>query len=255
MRTNTSRFLIVLMISLVGCAHSKPQDFSDVKPDPAANADVNSMGHDASLTAFVENPLRWKFVSEVEGIRIYKDVQASPGRIGLRGKTVLNASIAKVATALTETDVRKRWMSGLVETRVLRMLSDYERIEYGKIRAQWPYQFSDFIYKMTFSILREPRTLLIRMSQVNDQSVPVPMDTARGEVTNSSNFVRQIDPTHSELVIEMGLDPKGALPSWNSQGQVVQWFDDTMIALKAVVEEPRFKVSDRVQNYIVAHQL
>jgi hypothetical protein len=234
--------------------------FSCAQPTQATSASANqnaalpAVGGPAA-NAFIENPTRWRLMMDQNGVRVYRDLEASPGRVGLRGKATVNASIAKVATAFTEIDVRKKWMNVLVENRVLSQISEFERIEYAKMKVNFPYSYSDFVYKMTFSVLRDPLTLMIHMASVSNDSVPVPADTVRGEITNSYNFVRQIDANHSELVMEMGLDPKGALPSWDSQQQVLAWFNGTMQTLKATVEDPQFKVSKRVQDYIKRHNL
>jgi hypothetical protein len=239
----------LLVISLFACSHALS------KPDPTKSPTQKADSSDPYLgNAFDENPLRWKLIAEQNGMRLYRDVDSAPGRIDLRAKTNVNASIFKVATALTDFKVRKQWLDGLVETKLIRNISEYERIEYSKIKAQYPYQFTDFVYQVTFSILRDPRMLLIRLNSVNDTSVPVAEGTVRGQITHSYNFVKEIDADHSELAMEMGLDPKGALPSWDQKSQAVEWFYHTMNNLKAVVENPKFKISTEIQHYIKTHE-
>jgi hypothetical protein len=250
MRFGKIMSLIFLVLFLFSCAQPSPAS----SPSVNQNATLPAVGGPAA-NAFIENPVRWRLMLDQDGVRVYRDLETSPGRVGLRGKATVNASIAKVATAFTEIEARKKWMNVLVENRVVSQISEFERIEYANMKVNFPYSYSDFVYKMTFSVLRNPLTLMIHMASVNNVSVPVPADTVRGEITNSYNFVREIDATHSELVMEMGLDPKGALPSWDSQKEVLAWFDGTMQALKTTVEDPQFKVSKRVQDYIKRHNL
>ena len=241
---------LLLLATLFSCVQAQVSS----APSSNQNAALPAVGGPAA-NAFIENPARWNLVSDQNGVRVYKDLEASPGRVGLRGKAIVDASIAKVATAFTDLDVRKKWMGALVENRIISQVSDFERIEYEKMKVSFPYSYCDFVYKMTFSVLRNPLTLMIRMASVDGSSVPVPPDTVRGQMTNSYDFVRQIDADHSEVVVEMGLDPKGALPSWDSQKEVLEWFKSTMQALKFTVEDPKFRVSKRVTDYIKKHNL
>lgn len=205
--------------------------------------------------AFEENLLRWKLLSEQDGIRLYRDPNSPLGKIQLRALLKVGASIAKMATVLTELEERKIWMSGLVENRVIRPVSDFERIEYARMNAQYPYRFLDFIYQITFSILRNPRTLLVRMASVNDDSVPVPDASVRGQIINSYQFVKEIETEQCDLAMEMGIDANGGVPSWDSQNYVNNWFRRIVVNLKARAEDPKFKVSKRIQDYIKVHDL
>ena len=138
---------------------------------------------------------------------------------------------------------------------MIRRISDFQRIEYMKMKVGYPYSFIDFVYRVTFSILQEPRSLFIRMASVDTENVPLPIDTARGEVINSYDALRELAPNETEVVIEMGLDPKDAFPSWQSQKTVVEWFTHTIQNFKALVEDPHFKVTQGVLDYIKAHDL
>jgi hypothetical protein len=247
MRYGFQAFTAISFFLLLSCAQSTP------KPAPVAASDGNPPPFVDST--FDDNPLRWELVSNQNGIKIYHDIYAAPGRIDFKAKTNLNASIEKVATALTDFEVRKEWVNVLVDNHAIKIISDFQRIEYAKLKASYPYPFMDFVYLQTFSILRQPRSLLIRLSSSNAEKVPLPENTVRGQLINSYNLVRQVDPTHSELAFELGIDPKEAYASWQSQKVVSDWFYNTILALKNKVEDPKFKVSPKVLAYIKEHKL
>jgi hypothetical protein len=210
---------------------------------------------DFEASTFDENPLRWELISDQDQIKIYHDIYAAPGRVDFKAKTTVNASIEKVVTALTDFDVRMKWLDALVENRAVKPISDFQRVDYAKIKAGYPFQFIDFVYRQTFSVIRLPRMLQIRMASTNEVDVPLPANTIRGQLINSYDSVRQLDGDHTEVVIEMGLDPKAAFPSWQSQKIVSDWFERSIKSFRGTVENPKFKVAKSVMDYIRAHNL
>lgn len=122
--------LLFILLSLL------PLACAQVPASPSRSASSNSgAGSTLDLSAFAENPSRWKLLSDLDGIRIYQDQQRIPGRIGLRGKLNANAGIAKVATVFTDLEMRKKWVLGLIEDRILSTRSDFERVEYAKLKS------------------------------------------------------------------------------------------------------------------------
>lgn len=245
---NRLAIIAVSFVLLLGasCSTHAPEA---PKSRPIPHAD-SSLG-----VAFEDNLLRWTLLSNQDGIRLYRDPNSPLGKIQLRARLQVGASIAKLATVLTELEERKKWMAGLVENRVLRSISDYERIEYARMTAQYPYRFLDFIYQITFSILRNPRTLLVRMASVSDDTVPIPEASVRGQIINSYQFVKEIETERCDLAMELGIDANGGVPSWDSQKYMNDWFHRIVVNLKVQAEDPRFKVSKRIQDYMKVHEL
>jgi hypothetical protein len=230
---------IAFIFCFVACSTPTPKPADDPKPPRSDDS------------AFIDNPLRWEMISDQKGIKLYRNLETFPGWISMRGRTTVQASVPKIATAWTDPKIMQEWFVGLVENRVLRRPSDFQRVDYVKFKAMFPFLYADFIYQMTYSVLRDPVTLLIRSESIEDYSVPLPPETSRGNL-HSEYMARDIGNGRSEIVLAMSIDTKGGIPFWDktTPEKAMPWFNEVMSKFKQTVEDPKLKTSKEVLNYI-----
>jgi hypothetical protein len=110
----------------------------------------------------------WKLIGDTDGVQTFKNKQEDAGVVSFRGETLVPASLLKIATILNADNLRKQWVEGLLETRVIEQVNPLERVEYNHTKSPWPFEDRDFLYHLNVYSKREPLALLITMKSVEE---------------------------------------------------------------------------------------
>ena len=161
----------------------------------------------------------WDEVSDEDGIKVWRrDIEGSPV-VAFRGETIINASLAKVASVLDDTSRKHEWVANLLESKDLTIFSPTDRVEYNRTEAPWPIKDRDFVFRATVEVDKPNKTLMIKIKSTTHQAKPVDEDKAvRGELLESSYILASLGENRTRVTVEIQADPKGSIPKW-----VVNW--------------------------------
>ncbi len=166
-----------------------------------------------SLASADLSQVAWQPLSERDGIKVFRWETADSPLFAFKGEAHIDASIAKVAQVLADTSRRKEWVPSLIEAKIIRQISEKERIEYTSI-ATPPFTANrDFVLHAKAEFVEATRDLIFHFSSVEDAGMP-PTNMIRGRVINSRYVLRQESPTKTYLEYTVHVDPKGGVPRW-----------------------------------------
>lgn len=156
----------------------------------------------------------WEKIGEDEGIQVYRWSVPGSGLFAFRAEGDVASPIANVASALVDINRRHEWMPSLGETRIVKVVSPTERVEYTHIKTPFIIKDRDFVMHNKATFFPETQEILFAFHSVEEPSAP-PTSRVRGEIHASFYRLKVINggvATHVEFVVHV--DPRGSLPGW-----------------------------------------
>ncbi|MGZ3698400.1 MAG: START domain-containing protein, partial [Bdellovibrionota bacterium] len=126
----------------------------------------------ASAFAADEAPksVPWEKQFTEDGITVYSREVPGSNIVALRGECDMEASLGKLATIMADTPRKPEWMHKLVESRLIRKISDNERIEYNHTAVPWPFQDREFVYHAKMTMEPAKNRMVLFVESVNDDA-------------------------------------------------------------------------------------
>jgi hypothetical protein len=156
----------------------------------------------------------WEPTGTDSGIVLYrKEVPGSPV-IAFRGEGVVDAPMIKVASIILDHRRAPEWMDSLVESRVVRTISDSEYVEFNHFHAPPMVSDRDFVSDVRTRVDPASHSLTLVYRGIEDPSIPVGK-RVRGQVISSVFVLTSIEHGQKTRVrAELHVDPKGWLPKF-----------------------------------------
>ena len=189
----------------------------------------------------------WERIGDSDGIIAYRrEVPGSP-LIAVRGEGVINASIVRVTSVLVDTNRATEWIDRLVESRVVRQISETETVHYDHIGTPIVMKDRDFVTRAKLEFDNAGKRVILRMRSITDPLAP-PTDYVRGEIMESTFVMSSIEHgTKTHILVEVHADPKGSIAKWIVNMFQKSWPHNTISRLRAQVAKPDIKDHPRLK--------
>jgi hypothetical protein len=218
-------------------------------PASSVPTPVSSSSRPTSLPA-------WEKLGDSDGIIAYRrEVPGSP-LIAVKGEGIVNASIIRVASVLVDTTRATEWIDRLVESRVVREVSETETVHYDHIGTPLVMKDRDFVTRAKLEFDNVGKKVTVNMRSTTDPLAP-PTDFVRGEIMQSYFVLTSIEHgTKTHVSVEVHADPKGSIAKWIVNMFQKSWPHNTISRLRAQVakadikEHPRLKAELTHAGYL-----
>lgn len=192
----------------------------------------------------------WKLIDDEDGIQTYEKIKSGSGLVAFRGEILIPAPLKKVSTILVNDSLQKDWVDSFVETKNLSVINEFEHIEYNQTKVPWPFQNRDFVFHVKAKVHAQPPTMLITMKSVEDKSAPPRDGIVRGEIVHSYYYLKEVNGLRAtKMVVEMEVDPKGAIPMWLVNLSQKGWPHNTLAAVKKLSLKEDIAVLPKLENF------
>lgn len=193
----------------------------------------------------------WKAVdTTADGIQIFQKETKNSGLIAFRGIGVVDAPVPLVATVIFDTDRRREWVEGLVDSRVLRWGGKDDFIEYDHIEMPFFMNERDFVSKITMSYDMSRKQMVFHYQASDDPSAPR-TDYIRGEVVDMTFILSSMDnDTRTTIDAAFLGDPKGWIPKWLVNYFLMDWPKRTFRNLRKEVRKQGVSVDTRFSRLL-----
>jgi hypothetical protein len=190
----------------------------------------------------------WEKIGDNDGITAYRrEVPGSP-LIAVKGEGVINASIVRVTSVLVDTSRATEWIDRLVESRVVRQVSETETIHYDHIGTPVVMKDRDFVTRAKLAFDNAGKRVILKMHSVTDPLAP-PTDYVRGEIMESYFIMTSIDHgKRTHISVEVHADPKGSIAKWIVNMFQKSWPHNTIARLRTQVAKPDIKDHPRLST-------
>ena len=225
-----TRLLGVVSLGLVLALPARADE-----PAPAPHAPS------ASASAHTTSAPAWEKINEADGIVAYRrEVPGSP-LIAVRGEGVINASIIRVASVLLDTSRATEWIDRVVESRIVREVSETEVIHYDHVGTPIVMKDRDFVTRGKLEFDTPNKKIILRFRSVTDPLAP-PTQYIRGEIMQSYFAMTSIEHgSKTHIMVEVHADPKGSIAKWLVNMFQTSWPHNTITRLRAQAAKPDIK--------------
>ena len=189
----------------------------------------------------------WEKFGEDDGIAVFRRELAGSPVIALRGEGVVDAPILRVASVLVDDSRATEWIDRLEEIKLVRKLSEDERIHWSHIGTPIVLKDRDFVYSIKLELDPPNKKLMLNYHSVYDSGAPK-TNYIRGEFKYGTFVLTSIDGGKKTRVLaEVLADPKGSVAKWIVNLFQKSWPRKTIaslrrqVAKKDIVDQPRLK--------------
>jgi START domain len=183
-----------------------------------------------------------------DGIQILKK-ETDDRLVEFRGIGVVDAPLSLVATVIFDTDRRREWIEGLVDSRIIRWQDKDNFIEYDHIRMPIFFEDRDFVSKINISFDPSGREMVFHYQPAVDPSAPH-TGYIRGELINATFILNSIDNNKTRVDAEFLSDPRGWIPKWLVNFFLEDWPKTTFRNLRKEVLKPDLSVDPRFSRLL-----
>jgi hypothetical protein len=180
--------------------------------------------------------VQWNKCSNDNGLTTYWSKLEGSQVIAFRGEGIVNAPIEKVASIIIDTTRGAEWINSLVESKVIRPISDTEFIEYDHVGIPFPFDSvisdRDFVSDVTIRFDRKTQWMTVSYKPTIDPDTPKFKKYARGIVDCEFKIVRMSIPNQTYVEARVFTDPKGNIPKWLVNFFQQGWPQDTFEGLR-----------------------
>ncbi len=196
------------------------------------------------------NVNQWKLIDDQDGIKTYEKKNPNSDLVAFRGEILIPAPLKKIATILQDEALQKEWIDSFVESKIIREVSEYERVGYNQIKVPWPCQNRDFVFRVNAKVNVQPPTMLISMKSIETESIPPVSGIVRGNIVDSYYYLKESNGLRAtKVAVEMEVDPKGAIPLWLVNTSQKKWPHNTLSALKKISMREDIRVLPKIEKY------
>lgn len=210
----------------------------------------------APLAKTIPAPVPWEKIGDSDGVDVYRrEVPGSP-LIAFKGEGYVNASIVRVASVLIDSDRAPEWVENLVESKIIRWISESETVHYEHIGTPFVLKDRDFVSSCKLMFDPSRKNVTLKIHSVQDPLAP-PTNYVRGELFQSSFSLTSAEHGAKTFVTaEIHADPKGSVAHWIVNLFQKRWPHNTIVRLRAQVakadikDHPRLKAELAKQGYL-----
>jgi hypothetical protein len=172
--------------------------------------------------------------------------------IAVKGEGIVDASIIRVASVLVDSTRATEWIDRVVESRVIRQVSETETVHYDHIGTPIVMKDRDFVTRSKLEFDSASKRVIINMKSTTDPLAP-PTDYVRGEIMQSYFILTSIEHgTKTHVSVEVHADPKGSIAKWIVNMFQKSWPHNTISRLRAQVAKPDIKEHLRLKAELTA---
>ncbi len=196
-------------------------------------------------------PTDWEPLSDADGIKTYRKEIAGSPIVSFRGEGWVEAPMAKVASIIADTERKHEWMHKLVESKVVRPLTETSRIEYNHTSAPWPFQNRDFVFKAITKIDKNARRVTFLVESTPDDLMPPSGSKVRGALKNTIyQFTASEDGKRTYFEVEVNADPAGNIPKWIVNLFQKGWPRNTILGIRKQAAKEDVRESAYITNLL-----
>jgi hypothetical protein len=186
-------------------------------------------------------PDGWEQIADKDGVKVFRrSVPGSPLK-SMRGIGTVNAPPATVALVLLDDDRAPQWVDSLAESKVVKVNSPYDYIEYNHIAMPAFIRDREFVTHVTMSVQRDIATAFIKSEPGDDNAVAHRAKIIRGSLSGFYELKSIDGGKHTLLTIELHSDPKGWIPAWVVNLFQKDWARETIAGIRKQVQKGDLK--------------
>ena len=164
--------------------------------------------------AFTDEQSMWEKINEEEDIQVFiKNIPDNP-IIAVKGVTVFDANILKIAGIIKNNSRFKEWVPRLLKVNSINEFSPYEWTEYILLNSPWPLNDRELLLKKTMEIDENGKHISFNFHTIKSPLKPENNIYIRAEISEGSFILTSINENQTRIDVTTHVDLKGMIPDW-----------------------------------------
>lgn len=182
--------------------------------------------------------LAWELEKDKNGVQVFTRSKPESLLKEFKGTIKINAGQEVLLSAFKNIENYDQWMPDVVETKVIEM-TDNQHQHYVKLDMPWPVTDRDGVYQFTYETTTAGSTRISVIAtpdkeEIHQKSIRIPYATGLW-------LLDYVDDQVTQVTYQMHADPGGSLPAWLINSSVVDTPYNTLVNLKAYIENGTHK--------------
>jgi len=163
---------------------------------------------------FADEQSVWEKINEEEDIQIFiKKIPENPIII-VKGVSIFDANILKIAGIIKNNTRFKEWVPRLLEVNTINEFSQYEWVEYILLDSPWPLNDRELVLRKTIEIDEEGKRITFNFHSVKSMLKPENNKYVRAEIYEGYFILTSINENQTHIDVTTHADLKGMIPNW-----------------------------------------
>ncbi len=160
-----------------------------------------------------ETEQSWEKIREENGVVVYSKEIDGSDIIKVKTQVVINVDMQILQSILDDVSFRQKWVPYLAESRILKKISDTEKLEYSLFVAPWPASDRDFVYRQKL-LHKDDEKIIFVMNVEETDLMPEQGGVVRADMIESRYTLTSLTDSQTNVELIFYADPKGWLPDW-----------------------------------------
>ena len=187
-----------------------------------------------------DNANAWELAKEGNGIKVYTRPVDGSNFKEYKGIMTLDASVSSLVALIDDTPAYPDWIDTCIEGKTIKRISPAESYTYTVNKAPWPVSNRDAVVR---NVIRQDRETLVVTIEITGIPDFVPPKAGLTRVKYIKGFwqLRPLEEGKVEVIYQVHNEPGGKLPSWLVNSVVVNQPYRTLLNMKKMVKESRYR--------------
>jgi hypothetical protein len=156
----------------------------------------------------------WEFLTEKNGVHIWKREMEGKSMPGFRGQTHIKAPVDEVLHVMMDSTKHTEWMYACVESSIVKQLAPEHALMYNRVGAPWPVWDRDVIADTRVERYPEKKHIIATFRNVASELRPVPHRVVRLPLLVGFYKLWEVEPGKTKILYQLEADLGGSIPRW-----------------------------------------
>ena len=156
----------------------------------------------------------WEWVTEDEGVKVWKRQAPGQDLPAFRGKAQIDASIAQILEVILQNEHHTKWMHKCVASDVLQQISERRAVVYNRTEAPWPIWDRDVVLDTSYAYNADHTVLTLNFAQTRFAAKPQIEGVVRMPRLRGYYKMKKLSDGKTLVTYQVDADIGGSLPRW-----------------------------------------
>jgi len=179
----------------------------------------------------------WEVILNDDGIRVSTREIEGQALPAFKGTGMVHAPMVDVLAVLTDTPRRVEWVHKCSDSRLLKQVTEKNRVIYSRTKAPWPVSDRDVVVRTRSSVDWEKKEIMIRFK--GERSFPFPELEGVVRIPRIKGFYRlqAVGEEKTRVTYQIDASPGGSLPDWLAELTSQKIPYETIMGLRGQVKK------------------
>ncbi len=184
--------------------------------------------------------IAWDLKKDADGVKVYTQEVKGSNMREFKAVTTMHSTLAGLMAVLEDVESYPSWFAACKEAKVLKVVSDTERLHYFVNDAPFPISLRDMILRIQVTQDEKTKDVTIHL---NDDKEFMPPAKGMVRVTHLKGYweFKPVGKGDVEVTYRLHTEPGGSLPAWAVNVTIVDNPFKTVKSMREKVKDSKYQ--------------